>query len=159
MASYYEGDGEIPTTITCESCHYLSTPIDGSDPVPGRLLAPADEETEWSPGYPEDYLCTGCHGESPATVGGGTTHPLMDASRHSYPDIQTDHLLIDEIPSTYTIDGRINCHSCHSTHNAVVRGGVYILKAVGGDNVDPKAIHPEIDFTVLCHTCHPASEY
>jgi predicted CXXCH cytochrome family protein len=158
-ASFYEGEGETPTTITCESCHYFSTPADGSHPTQARLLAPADEETEWYPGYPEDYLCTGCHGEAPATVGEGRTHPLMEADMWAFPNISATHLSMDEIPVTYTYNGTINCHSCHKTHNAVVRGGVYILKVARGENIDPKAIHPEIDFTALCHSCHPMDEY
>lgn len=158
-ASFYDGEGEVPTTITCESCHTLSIPVEGTDPVPGRLLAPAGEDVEWTPGYPEEYLCTGCHHLDQETFGEGHTHPTMDADWRLYPNIYTDHLLPDEIPVTLTENQLINCHSCHSTHHAVVRGGVYILKVIRGENDIPNAIHPEIDFTPLCHSCHPADDY
>ncbi|MDF1526759.1 MAG: cytochrome c3 family protein [bacterium] len=154
LTSYYEGEGDTPTTITCESCHSLSTPSDGSDPVPGYLLAPAAEGTEWAPGYPEDYLCTGCHGESPATVGEGTTHPLMDADALRYP-IDPSYIQSGETMVTYTPGGSVNCHSCHRAHGAVPAGGVYIMKMIRGNNVDPKAIQPQIDYTDLCLSCHP----
>jgi len=154
MSSFYEGEDETPMTITCESCHYLSTPADGSDPVPGRLLAPADEETEWTPGYPEDYLCTGCHGESPATIGEGVTHPLMDADALRYP-IDPSYIQPGETMVTYTPGQTVNCHSCHRAHGAVPAGGVYIMKMIRGNNTDPKAIQPQIDYTSLCLSCHP----
>jgi hypothetical protein len=153
MASFYEGEGETASVITCESCHYLSTPADGSDPVPGRLLAPGDEDAEWTPGYPEDYLCTGCHGESPATVGGGETHPLMDADTTGYP-INPSYIQSGETMLTYTPGRAINCHSCHRAHGAVIAGGVYIMKITRGNNTDPKAIQPQIDYTFLCLSCH-----
>jgi predicted CXXCH cytochrome family protein len=153
-SSFYEGEGETPTTITCESCHDLSIPADGSDPVVGRLLAPAGEDAEWTPGFPEDYLCTGCHGESPSTVGEGVTHPLMDADAFRYP-IDISYIQAGETMVTYTPYGSVNCHSCHRAHSAVPSGGVYIMKIIRGDNIDPKAIHPQVDYTSLCLSCHP----
>ena len=160
LYSVYEGEGEVQYSVTCLSCHYLSGLPEGFDAVTNnRLLAPADENTEWAPGYPEDYLCTGCHGINPATESEGHTHPLMEADRSLFPTIFTSHLLVDEVPTTYTDNDGINCHSCHKTHNAIVRGGVYILKAVRGNNIDPKAIHPTIDYTKLCHGCHSADDY
>jgi predicted CXXCH cytochrome family protein len=154
MASFYEGEGDTPTSITCESCHFLSTPMDGGDPVPGRLLAPADEDAEWIPGYPEDYLCTGCHGETPATVGGGSTHPLMEADSSIYP-VDPSYIQLGETMVTYTPGRAVNCHSCHRTHGAVPSGGVYIMKISRGTNIDPKAIQPQINYENLCLSCHP----
>ena len=121
--------------------------------MPGRLLAQAGEDIEWIQGYPEDYLCTGCHGESPATVGGGSTHPLMDADATVYP-VDESYIQLGETLVTYTHGGSVNCHSCHRAHGAVPAGGVYIMKIIRGDNTDPKAIHPEIDYTRLCLSCH-----
>jgi len=83
----------------------------------------------------------------------------MDADVSLFSTIFTSHLLPDEIPVSYTAGGAVNCNSCHVAHNAVERGGVYILKVVRGDNTDPMAIHPRIDFTTLCHSCHPADRY
>jgi predicted CXXCH cytochrome family protein len=160
LPSRYDGEGEIPTTITCVSCHYLSDPSEEYDAVPGRLLASADENSVWYPDTQDHYLCTGCHGIAPEKDGrGGHSHPLMTANRESFPSIITTHLLPDELPASFTETGEMNCHSCHSTHNAATRGGVYILKVVRGENVDPKSIHPKIDFTTLCHSCHPADAY
>ena len=159
LESSYDGDEDAPTTITCLSCHYLTSPGEGGVDLPFRLLAPADENASWTTEAPEDYLCTGCHMLDHDTFGESHTHPTMNADRSAFPDIFTDHLLADELPVTYTDEGRINCHSCHTTHNAVTRGGVYILKVVGGENLDPKAIKPKIDFTTLCHSCHPSDEY
>ena len=160
LKSLYIGDGEIPNTVTCLSCHYLSSLPEGIENAGNhRLLAPADENTEWTDGYSEDYLCTGCHGVDPSTENEGHSHPMMDADTLNFPNIYTNHLSTDEIPVTYTEGDKINCHSCHKTHHAVERGGVYILKVVSGENFDPKAIHPKIDFTKLCHSCHPSEEY
>ncbi|MDF1535016.1 MAG: cytochrome c3 family protein [bacterium] len=159
MVSAYDGEGDTPTTITCLTCHYL-TPLPGTDPsVPHKLLAPAGPDSEWSDETPEDYLCIGCHGMDAETFGEGHTHPLLEADWLSFPNIYTTHLLPDEYPATYTQNGNMNCHSCHVTHNAITRGGAYIFKVGDGDNIDPKAIHPKIDFTRLCHSCHPASAY
>jgi predicted CXXCH cytochrome family protein len=159
LESSYDGDEDIPMTLTCLSCHYLTSPGEDGVDLPSRLLAPADENSVWTTETPEDYLCTGCHMLDNVTFGEAHTHPTMDANRFAFPDIYTDHLLDDELAVTYTDEGRINCHSCHRTHNAVTRGGVYILKVVGGENLDPKAIQPKIDFTDLCHSCHPSDEY
>jgi hypothetical protein len=159
MISSYDGEGDTPSTITCLTCHYLTSPPDADITVPHNLLAPADPDGEWDTDTPEDYLCTGCHFMDLKNFGEGHTHPLMKANWLSFPNIYTTHLLPDEIPATYTEYGNMNCHSCHVTHNAITRGGVYIFKVVDGDNIDPKAIHPKIDFTRLCHSCHPESEY
>ena len=161
LTSFYDGEGEIQTTITCESCHYFTTRIDSSgaeiivdnDSDPSRLLAQANEDTEWEPGYPEDYLCTGCHGESPATVGGGVTHPLMGADGTKHP-IDPSYLKPGDTLVTYTQGYAVNCHSCHRAHGAAIAGGVYILKMVRGSNTDPYAIQPELNYLELCLTCH-----
>jgi predicted CXXCH cytochrome family protein len=159
--SYYEGDGENPTTVTCYSCHYMKSSNEqgGGEPLPYNLLAPAGEYVEWFEDSPEDYLCTGCHGDTPATVGSGRTHPLLTADSSRFPNIQTDHLIPGETPASYTEDLKINCHSCHRAHRATVPGGLYILKAVRGNNTDPKAIRPRIRFETLCYGCHPSTEY
>lgn len=141
--------------VTCLSCHNLATPEAGERGFDHYLLAPADEDAEWTMGYPEEYLCTGCHGEAPATVGGGETHPLMTADFYKYPDIKVSHLLPGETAVTYTPRGSVNCHSCHRAHGAVINGGLYILKICRGENLDPRAIQPRVDFTDLCDSCHP----
>lgn len=153
--SYYEGEGTTPMGVTCLSCHNLATPEAGERGFDHYLLAPADEDAEWTMGYPEEYLCTGCHGEAPATVGGGETHPLMTADFYKYPDIKVSHLLPGETAVTYTPRGSVNCHSCHRAHGAVINGGLYILKICRGENLDPRAIQPRVDFTDLCDSCHP----
>jgi hypothetical protein len=57
-------------------------------------------------------------------------------------------------PLSKTALAKVNCESCHRTHGASTKGGVYILEIVDGENTDPRAIHPKIDFTVLCQGCH-----
>jgi predicted CXXCH cytochrome family protein len=150
-----EGEEELPTTITCQSCHDLSDPPEGQEVISYRLLAPAGEHIDWYEDYPEEYLCTGCHGNSPTTIGGGLTHPLMNADSSLYATIKTSHLLSNEHPVTYTENGAVNCHSCHKAHNAALAGGVYILKVGRGDNIDPKAIRPKLEYSDLCDSCHP----
>ncbi len=153
--SFYEGEGELPNGLTCTSCHTLSKVTGQSDePISHLLLAPAGAETDWTPGSPEENLCTGCHGEAPATVGGGATHPLQEADSYRFPTIVDDHLVAGETPATYSREGKVNCFSCHRPHHAALPGGIYILKIVRGDNTDPKAIHPKTDYVPLCHSCH-----
>jgi predicted CXXCH cytochrome family protein len=158
--SFYEGEGEQPSGLTCTSCHTLSKTVEQSDGLINHLLlAPAGAETDWTPGVPEENLCTGCHGEAPATVGGGATHPLLSANSLRFPVIYTGHLLPGETPATYSRGGKINCFSCHRPHYAALPGGVFILKASRGDNTDPKAIRPKQDHVPVCHSCHPAERY
>jgi hypothetical protein len=57
-------------------------------------------------------------------------------------------------PATATINGHVNCNSCHRAHGAMDKGGYYILHQVEGENKDVKAIHPVIDYTTLCLLCH-----
>jgi predicted CXXCH cytochrome family protein len=153
LYSKYDGPIENPTIIICESCHYLSSPDSEVTESLYRLLAPADEYAEWEPGYPEDYLCTGCHGESPATMGGGETHPLIEADGINYP-IVPSQLESGETQVSYTQNGGLNCHSCHRSHNADLQGGLYILKIGRGSNTNPKAIHPQVMHPALCRSCH-----
>ena len=55
---------------------------------------------------------------------------------------------------TATPAGRLNCDSCHRPHEAATAGGRYILEAARGQNTDPLAIQPEVDYTPVCHGCH-----
>ena len=57
-------------------------------------------------------------------------------------------------PVTVTPDGHLNCDTCHLPHRAPTKGGYYILEDLAGENTEPKTVHPEIDFTPLCHHCH-----
>ena len=153
LYSRYGGPVENPSIITCMSCHFLSAPGAEGTSVNYRLYAPGGEEDDWEPGYPEGYLCTGCHGESPATVGEGKTHPLLEADGLSYP-VLSSQMESGETPVSYTENGGLNCHSCHRAHRADLEGGVYILKMGDGINTDPKAIHPQVMYTDLCLKCH-----
>ena len=109
-------------------------------------------EREWAVGSPDQYLCSGCHGEQPATVGQGQTHPLME----------TDGILnnggvmelIAEEPITFTEGKKINCETCHLPHNAPAEGGYYILRIVRSSNRDAKSIHPPVRANELCRKCH-----
>jgi predicted CXXCH cytochrome family protein len=158
--SFYEGEGTAPSGVTCTSCHTMTKPVvPGSDVPDHLLLAPAGGDQEWRSGEADGYLCTGCHGDSPATVGGGITHPLMSAVAERFPLVPNLPLVQGETPATYTQNGRINCHTCHRSHQAALPGGVFILKIVRGENVDPKAIRPLTDYRALCHSCHPAERY
>jgi len=153
LHSQYAGSTENPTIIICASCHYLTAAGEEGTNVSYRLLAPAGEDVDWTPGYPEEYLCTGCHGESPATVGSGETHPLVEADGFHYPVIPRP-LDFGETPVSYTDYGGLNCHSCHRAHKADLEGGVYILKIGRGTNINPKAIHPQVMTVELCRSCH-----
>ncbi len=157
--SYYGGEGELPGVVTCLSCHDIGPILDGAEQLSHYLLAPAGEDVEWAPGYSEEYLCTGCHGEAPATVGGGATHPLLDADTAKFSTIYSDHLMPGETSASYTMNNLINCQSCHLPHGAALPGGVYMLKIARGTNTAPQAIHPKIEYTALCNSCHPAAEY
>ncbi len=149
--SRYGGDnGKV---VVCFSCHtfrnYLTSDLTKS--LPHFLLARGGNDIEWQSdkGY---YLCTGCHGETPATAGSGHTHPLMQADVDALGQNPTP-------PATYTLNGHLNCDSCHLPHAAPKEGGYYILELVRSKNDDPQAIHPAIDFSVLCHLCHVADKY
>jgi len=154
LASVYGGDkGQA---VTCLSCHAFRAGalVSGDDGTARHLIARAGNRMEWAPDDESQYLCTGCHGARPATADAnkGHTHPLMNANaallgREPLP------------PLTATPSGKVNCDSCHRSHKARTRGGVYILEAVDGESTDPLAIHPLIDFTVLCHGCHDAKKY
>lgn len=145
--------GQSQKKIICLSCHVFRTSGVATPEtyLPHYLLARAGNEYEWG----DDigiYLCTGCHGDNPVTEGEGHTHPLMDA------DVQK--LTRGPIPpATYTTGGHLNCDSCHRSHGAMTEGGCYILEMVNGQNEDPKAIQPMIEFTPLCHLCHNPDEY
>jgi hypothetical protein len=153
LYSEYEGPPESPTIITCNSCHYFLTAGPEASNVNYRLLAPAGEDTEWEPGVPEGYLCTGCHGEAPSTVGGGQTHPLLEADGLKYPVTQS-YLDSGETLVSYTENERVNCHSCHRAHRADIQGGVYILKMGRGTNTNPQALQPKVDHETMCISCH-----
>ena len=58
------------------------------------------------------------------------------------------------LPVSATPGGKMNCDSCHRPHDAQTKGGRYILEVVDGENADPLAIHPKIDFTIVCRRCH-----
>jgi hypothetical protein len=82
----------------------------------------------------------------------GHSHPMMDA------DATKLNRLVP-LPTTITPGSKLNCDSCHRTHEAKTNSGYYILETVDGQNADPRKVHPAIDFTVLCHSCHDASSY
>jgi predicted CXXCH cytochrome family protein len=154
LASVYGGDKGL--SIVCLSCHAFRAGalVSGDDGTARHLIARAGNRMEWTLDGEALYLCTGCHGARPATAEAekGHTHPLMDANV----------LLLGREPTpplTGTPSGKVNCDSCHRSHEALTRGGVYILEAVDGANPDPLAIHTQIDFTVLCHGCHDAKKY
>jgi predicted CXXCH cytochrome family protein len=145
--------GEKGKKIICLSCHDFrgSATAKVPLPLPHFLVAKAGNECEWEED-PGVYLCTGCHGYSPATIGSGHSHPLMNASVAKLGQPPSP-------PASYTTNGRLNCESCHVSHGAKPAGGYYILEAVTGDNKEPKTIHPRIDYTDLCHLCHISSKY
>jgi hypothetical protein len=62
-------------------------------------------------------------------------------------------------PVSATPSGRINCDSCHRSHEAVTAGGYYILEVISSSNRDPQVIHPPMDYTVVCHSCHDPQKY
>jgi hypothetical protein len=148
--------GEGGKAVVCLSCHSFSAHslVSGDDGTFRHLLARSGNGQEWEEGGEPAYLCTGCHGNRPVTgvAEKGHTHPLMDADVASLGREPT-------APLSETASGRMNCESCHRVHNASTKSGRYILEVVRGANTDPLAIHPKIDFTVLCHGCHDGSKY
>ncbi len=143
--------GENGKVILCLSCHSFR---ESATPVPNCLVARAGMSVEW--GESDSlaiYLCTGCHSDNPGT---GMTDG-EGKSKHSHPLMDADSMQLGvepSLPTTLTVNGRINCETCHLAHGAVAGGGYYILKKVDGPNTDPKAIHPQIDYAVLCRLCH-----
>jgi len=148
--------GEKAQEVTCLSCHSFrpGALVSGDVGTTRNLIARSGNRIEWAPDAESLYLCTGCHGARPTTgePGKGHTHPLMEANM--------DRQGHDPIPPTsVTPAKKLNCESCHRPHGAQTRGGVYILEVVDGASTDPAAIHPPIDFTVLCHSCHDEKKY
>lgn len=147
--------GEKGQVLICLSCHTFrpGAIVSGDAGKTGHLLARSGNPVEWGDD-PGVYLCTGCHGVSPGTGKGekGHTHPLMNARAESLTSPA-------EPPVTTTASGRVNCDSCHRPHEARTEGGYYILEKIDSPNRDPRAIHPPIDFTTLCFTCHPPLKY
>jgi hypothetical protein len=152
LFSTYEGaNGKI---VTCLSCHTFKerAVVSGDDGTAGYLLARSGNLVEWEDEGEGAYLCTGCHTGSPGTIGGGSTHPTMNAD--------VSKLVTEpQLPMTSTPEGHVNCDSCHRPHGAATGSGYYILEVIKSENKDPTAIHPEIDFTVLCHKCHSSEDY
>jgi predicted CXXCH cytochrome family protein len=141
--------GESGKVLLCRSCHSFRNP---AVQVPHFLVARAGANVEWTTDLGV-YLCTGCHGDNPGTgvssdqSKAAHSHPLMNADSLKLPNPATP-------PATFTANGKINCHTCHRAHGAVPAGGYYIMNAVGGTNTEPKTIHPQIDFAVVCRLCH-----
>jgi hypothetical protein len=153
LKSHYDGDNE--QVVGCLSCHAFrpGALISGDDGLSKYLLARAGNPVEWKEGEMDTYLCTGCHSSNPATKGSGHTHPLMTA------DVTLMPGEVPKPPITATPSGKINCDSCHRSHNAPSNGGYYILELVTSENTDPQAIQPKIDFTEVCHSCHESTKY
>ena len=153
LSSSYGGDkGQV---MTCLSCHSFrpGVVVSGDGGKARHLLARSGNPVEWGED-PLVYLCTGCHSVAPGTGRGakGHTHPLMKA--------QIENLGHPaELPITTTPSGRLNCDSCHRPHEAKTAGGYYILEVIDSQNKDSKAIHPDIDFTEVCHACHESGKY
>jgi predicted CXXCH cytochrome family protein len=150
--------GETQKVMLCLSCHtFRKGAVVSGDAGKSRfLLARSGNNVEWA----EDegiYLCTGCHTANP-----GTTKNETDKKGHSHPSMAADILKLGrppDPPTTATINGHINCDSCHRPHEAVTKGAYYILEVVASENTDPKLVHPTIDFTVICHRCHDPGKY
>jgi hypothetical protein len=64
--------------------------------------------------------------------------------------------IVPQPPITITPEGHLNCDSCHRPHEAATGAGTYMLEVIASENTDPIMIHPQIDFTGLCHKCHGA---
>ena len=148
--------GDKGQSVTCFSCHAFRAGalVSGDAGTTRHLVARSGNRQEWETGGESGYLCTGCHGVRPATAetDKGHTHPLMNANAAA---LGREPIL----PLTATPTAKVNCDSCHRPHDARTKGGVYILESVDGESTDPLAIHPLIDFTVLCHGCHDAKKY
>jgi predicted CXXCH cytochrome family protein len=153
ITSLYGGDkGQI---MICLSCHTFrpGAVISGDDGKSRFLVARSGNSIEWA----DDegvYLCTGCHGAAPGTGPGekGHTHPLMEARMETLGRES-------QFPITNTLSGHINCDSCHRPHEARTGGGYYIMEIIDSPNKDPRVVHPPIDFTSVCHSCHLPGKY
>lgn len=145
--------GARKQTVICLSCHSFrkGAITSGDDGTARNLLARSGNRIEWEPGQESNYLCTGCHGGNPSTGKKGHTHPLMSAN--------VANLGRDAQAPVTTTPGKVNCDSCHRPHEALTRGGYYILEVIDSQNTDPAKIHPDIDYTVLCHACHDPNKY
>lgn len=153
LASEYWGAKK--QVVTCMSCHSFAETavVSGDAGTAPHLLARSGNGVEW--GDDEGvYLCTGCHQANPATmsVAKGHTHPLLNARIEALgqPPVA---------PASATVEGHMNCDSCHRPHEARTASGYYILEAVSGIGKDPLTVHPEIDYTPLCHLCHEPGRY
>ncbi len=147
--------GEKHQAITCLSCHSFrkGAVVSGDDGTARNLLAQSGNRVEWEAGQESIYLCTGCHSVTPGTGEiKGHSHPMMNADAAKLNRAVTP-------PASITPNQKVNCDSCHRPHEALTRGGGYILEAVDGVNTDPKAIHPQIDYTVTCHLCHDSGKF
>ena len=151
QTSFY--GGEKSQIVTCLSCHSFrkGAVTSGDAGTTRNLLARSGNGVVWEPGQESLYLCTGCHGDNPATGSKGHTHPLMSAA--------VAKLGRQIEPPVTTTPERVNCDSCHRPHEALSKGGYYILETIDSKNVDPQKIHPEIDFTSLCHSCHDQKSF
>jgi len=142
-------------SVTCLSCHTFKKGalLSGDEKKNGHLLARSGNPVEWVPGGETAYLCAGCHSVDPGTgQTKGHSHPMMNADAQKLGRVVVP-------PVTITPNGKVNCDSCHRPHEAITKGGVYILEHVDGLNTDPRAIHPRIDFTGTCHLCHDPGKY
>jgi predicted CXXCH cytochrome family protein len=153
-SNYGESESDS-RSVTCLSCHSFAKGAitSGDKGKSGHLLARSGNPVEWAEGGESTYLCAGCHSVNPGTgETKGHSHPMMsvDATQLGRPPT---------LPATLTPAAKVNCDSCHRPHEAVTRGGVYILEAVGSDNTDPRKIHPQIDFTETCRLCHNPGDY
>jgi predicted CXXCH cytochrome family protein len=147
--------GEKDTEIGCLSCHAFrkGAVTSGDDGKSVGLLARSGNPVEWPEGGESTYLCTGCHSVDPATGQvKGHSHPMMKA------EIGKQGMSV-ALPITATPSGHLNCDSCHRPHGAAVASGRYILETARGQNTDPLAIQPKVDYTQVCHSCHSAGSY
>lgn len=153
LASVY--GGETNQTLACLSCHGFRKGVlaSGDTGKSRHLLARSGNLVEWGEGQEAVYLCTGCHSIDPVTGQvKGHTHPTMKA------DIAKQGMTVT-LPMSATPAGHLNCDSCHRPHEAANRGGRYILEAANGSNTDPLTIHPQTDYTGVCHGCHDPGKY
>jgi len=147
--------GEKGREVTCLSCHTFrkGVVVSGDAGKSRSLLARSGNPVEWSEGQEVIYLCTGCHSVNPATGQvKGHSHPMMKADM-----VKSGMTVIP--PMTATPSGHLNCDSCHRPHEAATAGGRYILETVRGQNTDPLAIQPRVDYTQVCHACHATGSY
>jgi predicted CXXCH cytochrome family protein len=153
LASSY--GGERDQDVTCLSCHAFKkgSLLSGDDGKARFLLARSGNPVEWEDGREATYLCVGCHSVDPVTgQAKGHTHPTMKANMAALGREAA-------APITATPSGHVNCDSCHRPHAAATASGRYILEAARGQNTDPLAIQPQIDFTGVCHGCHDRGKY